>query len=98
MATAVKEMTVDDLREMIEQTVRQTLEDYLDDLRFTPQELEWLAGCGRFRREFVDRLATFRFTGDVHAMPEGTVFFPEEHTAVSFNARKARPGGGARHG
>lgn len=33
MATAVKEMTVDDLREMIEQTVRQTLEDYLDDLR-----------------------------------------------------------------
>lgn len=33
MATAVKEMTVDDLREMIEQTVRQTLEDYLEDLR-----------------------------------------------------------------
>ena len=33
MATAVKEMTVDDLRAMIEQTVRQTLEDYLDDLR-----------------------------------------------------------------
>ena len=30
---AVKEMTVDDLREMIEQTVRQTLEDYLADLR-----------------------------------------------------------------
>ena len=33
MATAVKEMTVEDLREMIEQTVRQTLEDYLADLR-----------------------------------------------------------------
>ena len=33
MATAVREMTVDDLREMIEQTVRQTLEDYLNDLR-----------------------------------------------------------------
>jgi hypothetical protein len=33
MATAVKEMTVDDLRAMIEQTVRQTLEDYLADLR-----------------------------------------------------------------
>ena len=30
MATAVKEMTVDDLREMIEQTVRQTLEDYFE--------------------------------------------------------------------
>ncbi len=33
MATAVKEMTVDDLREMIQQTVRQTLEDYMADLR-----------------------------------------------------------------
>ena len=33
MATAVKEMTVDDLRDMIQQTVRQTLEDYLADLR-----------------------------------------------------------------
>lgn len=33
MSTAVKEMTVDDLRQMIEQTVRQTLEDYLADLR-----------------------------------------------------------------
>ena len=33
MATAVKEMTVDDLRQMIEQTVRQTLESYLADLR-----------------------------------------------------------------
>jgi nicotinate phosphoribosyltransferase len=52
--------------------------DYLEDLRFTLDELEWLAGCGRFRREFVDQLATFRFTGDVHAMPEGTVFFPDE--------------------
>ena len=52
--------------------------DYLEDLRFTPEELQWLAGCGRFRQEFVDRLATFRFTGDVHAMPEGTAFFPDE--------------------
>ncbi|MFL6202583.1 MAG: hypothetical protein ACJ76J_25720 [Thermoanaerobaculia bacterium] len=33
VSTAVKEMTVDDLREMIERTVRQTLEDYLADLR-----------------------------------------------------------------
>ena len=33
MATAVKDLTMDDLREMIEQTVRRTLEEYLDDLR-----------------------------------------------------------------
>jgi hypothetical protein len=33
MATAVNDLTMDDLREMIEQTVRRTLEEYLDDLR-----------------------------------------------------------------
>jgi nicotinate phosphoribosyltransferase len=52
--------------------------DYLESAHFTPHELEWLASSGRFRREFIDSLASFRFTGDVHAMPEGTVFFPNE--------------------
>ncbi len=33
MATAVKDLTMDDLQEMIEQTVRRTLEEYLEDLR-----------------------------------------------------------------
>ncbi|MES1242589.1 MAG: hypothetical protein ABUT39_13325 [Acidobacteriota bacterium] len=33
MATSVKDLTMDDLREMIEQTVRRTLEEYLQDLR-----------------------------------------------------------------
>jgi nicotinate phosphoribosyltransferase len=51
---------------------------YLEALRFTPEELEWLAGTGKFSRDFVDALQDFRFTGDVHAMPEGTVFFPNE--------------------
>jgi nicotinate phosphoribosyltransferase len=52
--------------------------DYLEDLRFSPEELDWMRGSGRFSADFVDRLATFRFTGDVHAMPEGTVCFPDE--------------------
>ncbi len=52
--------------------------DFLEGLRFEPDELEWLAGCGRFHRRFVDSLADLRFTGDVVAMPEGTVFFPDE--------------------
>ena len=47
--------------------------DYLADLHFAADELAWLAACGRFRREFVDSLANLRFTGDVDAMPEGTV-------------------------
>lgn len=52
--------------------------DYLETLRFTEQELDWLAGCGRFGRGFVDSLAALRFTGDVAAMAEGTPFFPDE--------------------
>jgi nicotinate phosphoribosyltransferase len=52
--------------------------DYLENMRFTPPELEWLARSGRFSRDFVDYLAQLRFTGDVHAMPEGTIFFPPE--------------------
>ena len=52
--------------------------DYLEDLHFSAEELDWLAGCGRFQARFVDSLAGLRFTGEVQAMPEGTVFFPDE--------------------
>jgi nicotinate phosphoribosyltransferase len=52
--------------------------DFLENLRFSPTDLEWLASSGRFSKELIDRLGSFRFTGDVHAMPEGTVFFPTE--------------------
>src|SRR5262245_64683898 len=50
--------------------------DYLETLRITPQEIDWLKSTGRFRDNLLDYLADFRFTGDVHAMPEGTVCFP----------------------
>lgn len=52
--------------------------EFLENLRFTTEELAWLDESGQFRPDFVDFLAGLRFTGDVHAMPEGTVFFPEE--------------------
>lgn len=52
--------------------------DFLEGLRFADDELDWLAGCGRFHRRFVDSLAALRFTGEVQAMPEGTPFFPDE--------------------
>jgi nicotinate phosphoribosyltransferase len=52
--------------------------EYLDTLAFTAEDLEWMRGCGRFRPAFVDSLADFSFTGDVDAMPEGTVFFADE--------------------
>lgn len=52
--------------------------DYLERVRFEPAALEWLASTGRFTREFLDYLASWRFLGDVHAMPEGTLCFPNE--------------------
>jgi len=51
---------------------------FLEQLRFTPEEREWLASTRRFSEAFLASLETLRFTGDVHAMPEGTVFFPNE--------------------
>jgi len=52
--------------------------DYLEDLRFTSRDLEWMRNSGFFRKNFVDSLEGFQFTGDVHAIQEGTVFFPNE--------------------
>jgi nicotinate phosphoribosyltransferase len=52
--------------------------DYLEGLAFSAAEIEWLARTGRFRQNFLDYLAAFKFTGDVDAMPEGTVFFADE--------------------
>ena len=52
--------------------------DFLQQLRFDPDELDWLHGTGRFRTDFLDWLGALRFTGEVHAMREGTVFFANE--------------------
>jgi nicotinate phosphoribosyltransferase len=52
--------------------------DYLQGLAFGAGDLEWLRRSGRFSGPFVDSLAGFRFTGDVDALPEGTVFFADE--------------------
>ena len=52
--------------------------DFLENLRFSAEEIDWLAQTGRFHKNMLDELAGFRFTGDVHAMPEGTVFFADE--------------------
>jgi nicotinate phosphoribosyltransferase len=51
---------------------------FLELLHFTAEELNWLAASGMFKSTFLQRLAVLKFTGDVHAMPEGTVFFANE--------------------
>src|SRR5215813_9119235 len=44
---------------------------YLEGLRFTAGEIDWLKSTKRFRSNLLDYLAGFRFSGDVHAMSEG---------------------------
>lgn len=55
--------------------------DFLDNVRFSSEEVSYLRGLPLFRHvhpEFFDYLSRFRFTGDVWALPEGTIFFPGE--------------------
>ena len=52
--------------------------EFLEGLRFGEEELAWIRSSGVFKPAFAERLGRLRFTGDVHAMPEGTVFFPNE--------------------
>ena len=52
--------------------------DFLENLRFSAEEIDWLARTRRFDQNLLAQLATFRFTGDVHAMPEGRIFFANE--------------------
>jgi len=51
---------------------------YLETLQFSSSEVDWLKGTKRFRNNLIDYLTQFRFTGDVHAIPEGTVCFANE--------------------
>ncbi len=51
---------------------------FLENLRFSREEIEWLASTRRFEKSLLDRLSDFRFTGDVHAVREGRIFFANE--------------------
>jgi nicotinate phosphoribosyltransferase len=51
---------------------------FLENLRFSPEEIAWLGRTGRFGDRLLAYLSAFRFTGNVRAMPEGTAFFADE--------------------
>ncbi len=51
---------------------------FLTSVRFTPAEIDYLRGLRLFAEPFLDRLKRFRFTGDLHAVPEGSLIFPLE--------------------
>jgi len=52
--------------------------DWLSGMHFEEPELQWIRDSGLFRDGFAEELASLRFTGDVTALPEGTVCFPGE--------------------
>lgn len=57
--------------------VHQLLE-YISELSFSEQDIEYLAGLDQFKPEFIEFLRNFKFTCDVYAIPEGTPVFPNE--------------------
>lgn len=52
--------------------------DYIRDLHFSEEDIEFLRSKNTFSDGFLDYLKDFRFTGDIYAVPEGTVVFPGE--------------------
>lgn len=52
--------------------------NYIQDLHFTSEDIDYLRNRGIFCEEFLEYLANFRFTGDIYAVPEGTPIFPKE--------------------
>ncbi len=52
--------------------------EYVQDIHFDEEDIAYLRSLELFDDEFLNYLKTFRFTGDIYAVPEGTVVFPEE--------------------
>ena len=52
--------------------------EYIQTLKFTNQDIEFLRSKNIFSDNFLEYLRTFRFTGDIYAVPEGTPIFPNE--------------------
>ncbi len=52
--------------------------EYMNNLSFSKEDIDYLTSLNLFRPEFIDFLRNFKFTCDVWAVPEGTVIFPHE--------------------
>ena len=63
--------------------------EYIRNLSFTEEDIEFLRQKGGFDEAFLDYLRTFRFTGDLWAVPEGTPIFPRE-PILTVRARPSR--------
>ena len=52
--------------------------ELVNNLHFGPEDIAYLRSLGLFDEEFLDYLSKFRFTGEIYAIPEGTIVFPGE--------------------
>ena len=52
--------------------------DYVSNLHFEKEDIDYLRSLNQFSEEFLEYLSTVRFTGDIYAIPEGTPVFPHE--------------------
>ena len=52
--------------------------EYINNLHFTEDDINYLASIKIFEDDFLDYLKNFKFTGDIYAIPEGSVMFPRE--------------------
>jgi len=52
--------------------------EYIENLHFTPEDIEYLRSQNVFNEAFLQRLSTLKFTGELYAVPEGTPVFPGE--------------------
>lgn len=51
---------------------------YIKDLKFSKEDIEYLASLNLFTNDFLDYLTSFKFSGNIYAVKEGSVMFPEE--------------------
>ncbi len=52
--------------------------DYIENLHFGPEDIRYLRSLKLFPESFLEKLASFRFRGDIDALPEGTIMYPNE--------------------
>lgn len=52
--------------------------DYIRDLHFSKEDVDYLRSLNIFAEEFLDYLEQFRFKGDIYSFPEGTIMYPNE--------------------
>mgnify|MGYP000257944323 CR=1 FL=1 len=52
--------------------------EYIENLHFSPEDIDYLRSLHIFEEDFLEYLSNFKFSGDIYAVPEGSLIFPRE--------------------